>query len=378
MPVSITGLLRPDIAALEPYTPIVPLETLAERLGLPVEQIIKLDANENPYGPSPRALAALAAVEHDAPHRYAIYPDPDHVRLRAALSRYIGQPPERIICGAGSDELIDLLMRATLRPGDTMIDCPPTFAMYSFDAALYGARVVPVPRTERFDVDIEGVAEAVEREGAKLLFLAAPNNPTGTPLARGDVERLLDLPIILAIDEAYAEFAGTSVVDMVGAYPNLVVLRTFSKWAGLAGLRIGYAAMHEDVAAYVWKIKQPYNVNVAAEVAAIASLDDLEERLTTVARIVAERERLATALAALPGVWVYPSAANFLLCRITGGAARARAIRDGLVQRGILIRYFNRPGLDDCIRISVGRPDQNDALLRALRELVEQEAVYVC
>ena len=136
------------------------------------------------------------------------------------------------------------------------------------------------------------------------------------------------------------------------------------------GLRIGYAAMHEDVAEYVWKIKQPYNVNVAAEVAAIASLDDLEERMATVARIVAERERLAVALAALPGFRVYPSAANFLLCRITGGAARARAIRDGLAQRGILIRYFNRPGLDDCLRISVGRPEQNDALLHALRELV--------
>lgn len=159
MPASITGLLRPDIAALEPYTPIVPLETLAERLGLPVERIIKLDANENPYGPSPRALEALAAVERDAPHRYAIYPDPDHTHLRAALSRYISQPPERIICGAGSDELIDLLMRAVLRPGDVMVDCPPTFAMYSFDAALYGARVVPIPRTEQFDVDVEGVAK---------------------------------------------------------------------------------------------------------------------------------------------------------------------------------------------------------------------------
>ncbi|MCS6839265.1 MAG: histidinol-phosphate transaminase [Roseiflexaceae bacterium] len=371
MPASITRLLRPDIAALEPYTPIVPLETLAEQLSLPVERIIKLDANENPYGPSPRALAALAAVARDAPHRYAIYPDPDHTRLRAALSRYIGQPPERIICGAGSDELIDLLMRAVLRPGDVMVDCPPTFAMYSFDAALYGARVVPVPRTEQFDIDVEGVAEAVERDGAKLLFLAAPNNPTGTPLTRAAVERLLDLPIILAIDEAYAEFAGTSVVDLVGTRPNLVVLRTFSKWAGLAGLRIGYAAMHEDVIAYLWKIKQPYNVNVAAEVAAIASLEDLEERMTTVARIVAERERLAAALATLPGVHVYPSAANFLLCRMTnGGAARARAIRDGLAQRGILIRYFNRPGLDDCIRISVGRPEQNDALLRALEDLM--------
>ncbi|NWG19161.1 MAG: histidinol-phosphate transaminase [Chloroflexi bacterium] len=369
MPIQISQLLRRDIAALEPYTPIVPLEVLAERLHMPVEQIIKLDANENPYGPSPRTLAALAAVERDTPHRYAIYPDPDQTRLRAAISRYIGQPPERVICGAGSDELIDLLMRAVLTPGDVLADCPPTFGMYSFDAALYGAQVRAVPRDASFAVDLEGVADAVVHDGAKLLFLASPNNPTGTPLPRVAVERLLELPLVLAVDEAYAEFSGTSVVDMVGAHPNLVVLRTFSKWAGLAGLRVGYAVMHEEMIGYLWKIKQPYNVNVAAEVAAIASLEDVDERMATVARIVAERERLSAALTALPGVHVYPSATNFLLCRMTGGGtARARAIRDRLAQRGILIRYFNRPGLDDCIRISVGRPEQNDVLLAALRE----------
>lgn len=363
-------LMRPDIAALEAYTPIVPLEVLAERLGMPVERIIKLDANENPYGPSPRTLAALAAVERDAPHRYAIYPDPDQARLRAAISRYIGQPPERIICGAGSDELIDLLMRAVLRPGDALADCPPTFGMYSFDASLFGARVIAAPRDANFDVDIEAVAEAVERDGAKLLFLASPNNPTGTPLARATVERLLELPLLLVADEAYAEFSGASVVDLVGAHPNLVVLRTFSKWAGLAGLRVGYGVMHEETISYLWKIKQPYNVNVAAEVAAIAALEDVEERMATVARIVAERDRLAAALSELPGVLVYPSATNFLLCRMTaGGVARARTIRDGLARRGILIRYFNRRGLDDCIRISVGRPEQNDAVLAALREI---------
>jgi len=399
---SIAGLLRPDIAALEPYTPIVPLEVLAERLGLPVERIVKLDANENPYGPSPRALAALAALGGAGgnglagPQTPAIYPDPDHGRLRDALSSYTGQPPERIICGAGSDELIDLLMRACLQPGDAIVDCPPTFGMYSFDAGLQAVRVINVPRDEAFELDLDGIAAAVDRERARLLFVAAPNNPTGNPVAQAAIERLLDLPLLVVVDEAYAEFAGASVAPLVGRYPNLVVLRTFSKWAGLAGLRIGYGLVHEDLIGHLWKIKQPYNVNVAAEAAALGSLADLDERMDKVTRIVAERERLRARLGALPALRVYPSQANFLLCRVLtnderrttndesragraapsssvvgpSSAEQARLLKESLARHGILVRYFNKPGLADCIRISVGTPEQNDALLAALEDLL--------
>ncbi|HWQ12683.1 MAG TPA: histidinol-phosphate transaminase [Roseiflexaceae bacterium] len=396
---SIATLIRPDIAALEPYTPIVPTEVLAARLGLPPERIVKLDANENPYGPSPRARAALAATSALDPNPYAIYPDPGHTRLRQALAGFTGQPPERILCGAGADELIDLLMRATLLPGDAVIDCPPTFGMYSFDAGLYAARVASVPRDAAFELDLEGIAEAAERTGARLLFVAAPNNPSGNPLPRPHLHRLLELPLLVVVDEAYAEFAGHNVADMVGGPPNLVVLRTFSKWAGLAGLRVGYALCHEELADHLMKIKQPYNVNVAAEVAALASLEDLDERMEKVRLIVAERERLFHALAALPGLRPYPSQANFILVRVLPAgderpandrrsqiaasmderssfvagrspAERARAIRDALRQRGILIRYFQKPGLEDCIRVSVGTPAQNDALLSALREIL--------
>jgi histidinol-phosphate aminotransferase len=293
---TLENLLRPDIAALEAYTPVVPVEVLAERLGLPPERIVKLDANENPYGPSPRARAALAALGADAQAlRSAIYPDPEHTALRRKLSAHISQPIERIVCGAGSDELIDLLMRLTLTPGSTMIDCPPTFGMYAFNAALHGARTHEIPRDERFDIDIEGIAEAAEA-GGKLLFLPAPNNPTGNPLARTDAKRLLELPMLLVIDEAYAEFAGTSVVDLVASHPNLVVLRTFSKWAGLAGLRVGYGIMNEELAGHLWKIKQPYNVNVAALAAAEASLDDAGWLMANVDRLTEERERLITEL----------------------------------------------------------------------------------
>ncbi|MFO7167717.1 MAG: histidinol-phosphate transaminase [Chloroflexota bacterium] len=366
----LTSLLRPDIAALEAYTPIVPIDVLAARLGLPPERIVKLDANENPYGPSPRARAALARLGGEAALSAAIYPDPDHTRLREALSGFVGQPPERIICGAGADELIDLLMRAVLTPGDALIDCPPTFGMYSFDAGLYAAQVVNVPRDESFELDLEGIADAAERTRAKMLFVAAPNNPSGNLLPRAALERLLELPLLVVVDEAYAEFAGESVADMVGGPPNLVVLRTFSKWAGLAGLRVGYALCHEELIGHLWKIKQPYNVNVAAEVAALASLEDLDERMEKVRLLVAERERLERELAALPGLTVYPSRANFVLCRVAAGAEAARGLRDALRRRGVLIRYFDKPRLADCVRVSVGTPEQNDALLAALGELL--------
>ena len=369
---TIAPLLRPDIAALEPYTPIVPLDVLAARLGLPIEQLVKLDANENPYGPSPQVGAALGAFPH-----FAIYPDPDHTALRAALSGYTGLPAANIICGAGSDELIDLLMRATLSPGDAIIDCPPTFGMYSFCAGVNAARTVNVPRRADHHVDVDAVERAVELSGAKLLFLAAPNNPTGTPLPRTDLLRLLDLPLIVVADEAYFEFCGQTVADLVPSYPNLMVLRTFSKWAGLAGLRVGYALAQGELLAHLWKIKQPYNVNAAADVAALAALADAGYRERCVSAILSERTRLTQRLGALPGLNVIPSSANFLLCRVAsaepGRAAaeeRALGLKNNLAARGILIRYFNKPGLRDCIRVSVGTPAQNDALLAALAELL--------
>jgi histidinol-phosphate aminotransferase len=360
---NIQKLIRPDLATLEPYTPIAPFEALSERLGLPMDEIVKLDANENPYGPSPRALHAVARYPY-----YAIYPDPDQTPLRRAIAKYIGQPAERIICGNGSDEIIDLLMRLFVSPGDAVVESPPTFGMYSFNTGVVGGQLVPVPRGDNFAVDIEAIAEAVETSRAKLVFLPSPNNPTGTIVPRADVERLLELPAIVVIDEAYAEFSGGSVVDLVGQAPNLVVLRTFSKWAGLAGLRIGYGVVPEQIIGHLWKIKPPYNINMAANAAALASLEDLGERMDKVRLIIAERERMFAQLQSLAGLAPFPSEANFILMRVRNG--RAKEVKLALEQQGILIRYYNKPGLNDCIRISIGTPAQNDRVLAALRELI--------
>jgi histidinol-phosphate aminotransferase len=359
----ISPLIRKDIEALEAYTPIVPFEALSERLGIAASDLIKLDANENPYGPSPRALEAVARYPY-----YAIYPDPDQTPLRRALSVYTEQPVERILCGNGSDEIIDLLMRLFIEPGDAVVESPPTFGMYSFNTGVVAGKNVVVPRDEDFAIDVEAVADAVLAHKAKLVFLPSPNNPDGSVLVRRDIERLLELPTVVVIDEAYAEFSGESVIDLVGQYPNLVVLRTFSKWAGLAGLRIGYGIIPEPIIKHLWKIKPAYNINMAGQAAAIASLEDLDYLQSNVRTIISERERVYGALQAIEQVHPFPSQANFILMRVRDHDART--LKLALEGRGILVRYFNKPGLRDCIRVSIGTPAQNDAFLAALRELL--------
>jgi histidinol-phosphate aminotransferase len=358
----ITSLIRPDITRLEPYTPIIPPEILAGRIGIPAEQIIKLDANENPYGPAPAVQEALTRVN------YATYPDPDHTRLRAALSRYTGQPVERIFCGAGADELIDMLLRLFIQPGEPVIDCPPTFGMYSFDTAVCGGTLVEVPRREDFSLDIPVLEHAARRTEANILFLASPNNPGGNLTPPDEIEQLLQLPLLVVVDEAYIEFTDhpAGLGTWVERHENLVVLRTFSKWAGLAGLRVGYALLPEALAAHLWKIKQPYNVNVAAEAAALASLDSLDTLRANIARIVSERGRTLAALRALSWLQVFDSQTNFILCRVVRGNGAAWHLKQQLEQQGILVRHYQKPGLQDCIRITIGTPEQNDALLRAL------------
>jgi histidinol-phosphate aminotransferase len=354
-----TDLIRPEIADLAPYTPILPLDVLAAQLGLPIEQLVKLDANENPYGPSPQALAAV----QNEPY-YAIYPDPNHTQLRTALSAYTGQPAEQIVCGAGADELIDLLLRLCIAPGDAIIDCPPTFGMYSFDAGVCGGRVLTVPRKADFSLDLAGIAAAAE-QGAKILFLTVPNNPTGNLMPPSELEQLLELPLLVVVDEAYIEFVPeASVVSWVNRYDNLAILRTFSKWAGLAGLRVGYGIFPTWLATQLWKIKQPYNVNLAAMNAALASLHDHAYLQNNLSKIIAERERLFPLLAALPFLEPYPSAANFILCRVTNGDARE--LKTALARQGVLVRHYNTPLLREHIRISIGTPEQSERLLAAL------------
>ena len=355
--------VQPHLAALPGYEPVTPVDQLAARAGVDPAGVLKLDANENPFGASAAVQRAIAAFDG-----WSVYPDPLQLDLRAALAGYAGVTAERVVGGAGSDELIELTVRALAGPGQRVLSCPPTFGMYRF---LCDVAAVPLDEVERrpdFRIDLKAVLAAIRPETA-LVILASPNNPSGTPLGDDELAVLLAGGPTIAVDEAYGEYAGASALDRFGDHPRLIVFRTFSKWAGLAGLRAGYGVFHADLAAALLRIKQPYNVNLAADVAMRAAIDAKEELLAQAARVVEERAALARDIAALGWLTPYPSSANFLLCAVEGGAPDAGArLQAALAARGVFVRYFGTPRLRDCVRISCPRPDQHDALMTHLRE----------
>ena len=356
----VSRLFRPDLRELRPYQAVDSPTALAQTAGIPPESVIKLNANENPYGPSPRVLEALAGYRG-----YHIYPDAGQVACRRALEEYTGMSAEYIMAGAGADEIIDLVLRATIEPADRVISCPPTFGMYSFSTQVNGGTLINIPRDDDFQVDIDEVKSVIGTM-TKVIFLTSPNNPTGNSVTEEMVLSLLDSPILVVIDETYFEFSGQTFAHLVPEHPNLVVLRTLSKWAGLAGLRIGYGIMAPRLLELLMDIKQPYNVNAAAEVALLASLADLDHLMGNVAAIVEERERLFARLKDIPGIHPLPSSANFLLCEVDNG--KALPVFQALARKGIFVRYFNAPRIRDSLRISVGRPEHTDALVNALEE----------
>ena len=357
----ISDLIRPHLIDVQTYQPVDPPEVLAKRAGIPEEQVVKLNGNENPYGPSPSVAEAVARAP------LHIYPDPRQRKVRDALSEYTGAPPESIVVGAGSDELIDLLFRLFVSPGDKIVDCDPTFAMYGFCARVAGAEIEMVPRDELFDIDVAAVRDALDSR-AKMIFVTSPNNPTGNLAGAPEIVRLLKSGRLVVVDEAYFEFCDETAIDLVSEYDNLVVLRTMSKWAGLAGLRIGYGVMNTRVADHMMDIKPPYSVSVAAEAALLASLADAETLMGNVDRIVQERERLTSLLNDTDSVTPWPSAGNFILCQFAPG--QARDLYEGLARRGVFVRSFSSPRLQDCFRVAVGTPAQGDVFIATLRELL--------
>jgi len=360
-PEDMEKLIRSELKDMPAYIPIEPTDVLSRRINLPEENVIKLDGNENPYGCSLRVKQTLADYAY-----YHLYPDPEQRELRKALAKYTGVSIENILAGSGSDELIDLILRLFIRPGDGVVNCPPTFGMYPFSTDVCGGKVVSVPRQQDFSIDIPATKKAMAK-GAKVIFIASPNNPSGNITSEPVILEFLNSDTVVVIDEAYFEFSGETMVPLVAKYSNLIVLRTFSKWAGLAGLRVGYGIFPVNIVKHLMKIKQPYNINAAAQVAALESLKDISHLRGTIKAIINERERLMARLGQLGWLKSYPSRSNFILCSVLNG--RARAIHKGLQKRGIFVRYFDTPLLKDCLRISVGKPEHTDALIAALKEM---------
>ncbi len=357
----IEKLIRPGLAGFTGYSASTSPDTLAGRVDVPLEDIVKLNANENPYGCSPRVLKALA----DNPH-FHIYPDDGQQELRRLISGYAGVDVERVVASHGSNTLIDLIVRLFVGPGDEVINCVPTFDIYRFSTEICGGTLVNIKRDREFAVDVGKVKNAVSSK-TKLIFLATPNNPTGNVIPPQDIVEIIRTGVPVAVDEAYYEFSDETVMPLTGKYNNLMVLRSFSKWAGLAGLRVGYGVFPPRIAEYLLAIKIPHNVSIAAEIAVRESLADLAYLQGRVKDIINERGRLYDELKQFPWIKPYPSQANFIFCEILKG--NAGELYRQLQRKGILVRFFDNPLLANSIRISVGKPEHTDALVKALREL---------
>jgi histidinol-phosphate aminotransferase len=367
-------LLRPVIEALPPYVPGRSIEEVAAEHGVAPERVVKLGSNENPLGPSPRALSALAA----AGPRLHLYPDASARDLRAGLERWWGQRVRlgaaRLVAGSGMDGVLDTLARVLLGPGDTAIVCPPTFSWYELSARLQGAEVIRVPRRARdLRVDVDAVLRAV-RPSTRLVYLCTPNNPSGDTLTAAEVEALADgTDCVLFLDEAYADFAGGTFMAEPGRRRHVVVGRTFSKAWGLAGLRIGYAALPEWLVPAYLKAATPFAVSRAATAAALAALDDDEHLARSIAMVRAGRERYALELPRL-GLTPYPSEANFVAVRTA--PRPATEVCAALAADGVIVRdctSFTGAG-DDLVRITVGTDAQNSRVLEALARLYPRRA----
>ncbi len=342
---------RPNIEAMEGYVPG------EQPRG---EGVIKLNTNECPYPPPPAVRKAIrAAVNGDLRK----YPDPLSTAVREKVAEVYGTKPERVIVGNGSDDLLTMLIRAAAGPRRKVAYPVPTYSLYPTLCEIENATRREVPFPDDFSLPPK-----LGKANAPLTFVANPNSPSGTLIPPKELARLArQLDGLLVIDEAYADFAGENCMKLVGRHRNVVVLRTFSKSFSLCGVRLGFAVAREEVIAGLMKVKDSYNVNRLAQAAGVAALENIEAMQKNVERIRATRTRLTRGLEQF-GWYVYPSQSNFVFARVRPPHT-ARELYGALKTRRILVRFFDAPGLDDGLRITVGSDREIDALLAALRQL---------
>ena len=354
------------LKTLPTYQPGRPIEEVARELNLPVDSIIKVASNENPFGPSPRAVAAL----QKAIPGVNLYPDGNAFYLKQKLAAKLGVEPANLVLGAGSNEIIEFVGHALLGPGSNIVVSQYCFAIYPIVAKMFGAEVVTVPAKD-YGHDLPAMLRALTPR-TRMVFVANPNNPTGTLAPREELIKFVnEVPddVLLVLDEAYLEFL-EDPVDLVslirlGARKNLILLRTFSKIYGLAGLRIGYGIGNAELISALEKIRQPFNVNLLAQTAALAALDDGEHIRKTRANNFAGLEFFAQALRELKLEYV-PSFANFILVRVGEG----QRVFDAMQKQGVIVRPMGGYQLPGWIRISIGTPPENRRCLEVLQSVI--------
>ncbi len=359
--------VKPHVAAITPYKPGKPVEELERELGIP--EAVKVASNENPLGPSPRAVEAM----REAAAGVNRYPDGSCFRLRTKLAGRLGVSAEQLVFGTGSSEILELVAKSFLGPEDEVVCAWPSFAMYPLVAQGMGARIVTVPLDADYVHDLPAMTGAVS-ERTRVVIVCNPNNPTGTSVGEKALTRFVEaLPadVVLVIDEAYHEYARRpdfpNGLDWVARRPATAVMRTFSKLYGLAGARIGYGVMGAELAGYLERARHPFNVNAIAEAGACAALDDEAHVARTLALNREGADSLSRELGAL-GLEVTPTDANFLLVRTGAGCFEA------LLHQGVIVRAMAGAGLPEHVRISIGTSEENRRLVDALRVFLDRDA----
>ena len=359
-------VVKPHIRTLAPYQPGKPIEELERELG--IEGAIKLASNESPLGPSPKAVAALQGALQGV-HRY---PDGASFALRRSLAERLGVDGAQLVFGCGADELLELVAKVCLGPGDEAVYAWPSFAMYPVVVQGMGAKAVTVPLDAQLVHDLDAMRAAVGPR-TRAVFVCNPNNPTGTSVGAGAFDAFVaSLPedVVLVVDEAYFEYVRRSdfpdSLAWLSRRPGTLVLRTFSKIYGLAGLRIGYGVADPELASYLERARHPFNVNRLAEVAALAALSD-DEHARRSREINSEGAEYLTRELSQLGIEVWPTDANFLLARIGAGQ------HERLLHEGIIVRPLAGFGMPDHVRFSIGLPEENERLVKTLRRLRESE-----
>ena len=359
------------VRELAPYVPGKPISELQRELG--IHDIVKLASNENPYGPSPHAIAAMRAALEDV----WLYPDGSCHELKAALAQHLSVPGEWLTIGNGSNDLLVLLAEAFLTPSHSAVYSQYGFALYALVTSETGATPIEVPALGSdsdmpLGHDMAAMAAAIA-PNTRLVFIANPNNPTGTWAAPAAVKHLLErtaATTLVVLDEAYFEYGhargSQDGVAWLAEHPNLVILRTFSKAYGLAGARVGYAISHPEVAEVLNRLRPAFNVNSIAQAGALAALGDQAHMRSVVERTMSELTRVTACLAQLR-LWSAPSAANFVLLRLSAPAA---PVFERLLRRGLIVRPLAGYGLPECLRISIGLPQDNDRLLATLPQVL--------
>jgi histidinol-phosphate aminotransferase len=350
------NFVRPTVRAMEGYTP-------GEQPG-PGVRVVKLNTNENPFPPSPRVMQAIREIEAENLRRY---PNPTADTFRRAAAKVFGLTPDMIIAGNGSDDILTIATRTFVPAGGTIAFPDPTYSLYPVLAQLQEAKSAPVEWAKDYALPIDALVETK----ADAIYLANPNAPTGTfvsPMKVAELAKAFDGLVL--VDEAYADFADDNCLGLVQDRPNVVISRTLSKAYSLAGLRFGFAVAQPQVIAEMMKVKDSYNTDALSIIAATAAIEDQEYARAKWADIRAERQRLSAELTQL-GWTVLPSQANFIFAAAPDGRGRAAYL--GLKDQGILVRHFDKPGLSDKIRITIGQTTENNALLAGIKALSTAE-----